>query len=79
MMETEDPVIETRIGLSEMLTSDEAFFAGTAAEITPISEISGYNLHSAEPGSISLNILKRYFNVVRGKDSKYSHWLTYLK
>ena len=79
MMEKENPVVEKRIGLSEMLTSDEAFFAGTAAEITPISEISGYNLHSAEPGSISLNILKRYFNVVRGKDSKYSHWLTYLK
>lgn len=79
MMEEENPVVEKRLGLSELLTADEAFFAGTAAEITPISEISGYKLHSAEPGSASNRIRDSYFNIVRGKDPRYSHWLTYIK
>jgi branched-chain amino acid aminotransferase len=78
MYEHENPVIEKRVGLSELLTSDEAFFAGTAAEITPISEISGYKLSSAKKGSIAETVKERYFKVVRGKDSKYRHWLTYI-
>ncbi|EQD76075.1 Branched-chain amino acid aminotransferase I [mine drainage metagenome] len=78
MFEHENPVIEKRIGLSELLTSDEAFFAGTAAEITPISEISGYKLTSANKGSISETVKERYFNVVRGRDPKYRHWLTFV-
>ncbi len=79
MFERENPVIEKRVGLSELLTSDEAFFAGTAAEITPISEISGYKLTSAQKGSISETVKDRYFKVVRGKDSKYRHWLTFVE
>jgi branched-chain amino acid aminotransferase len=78
IFEQENPVIEKRIGLSELLTSDEAFFAGTAAEITPISEISGYKLSSAQKGSIAQTVKERYFKVVRGKDSKYRHWLTFV-
>jgi branched-chain amino acid aminotransferase len=79
MMEEENPVIEKRIGLSELLTADEAFFAGTAAEITPISEISGYKLKSSLPDSISNKIKDKYFSIVRGREPKYGHWLTYVK
>ncbi|MCL4451512.1 MAG: branched-chain amino acid transaminase [Candidatus Thermoplasmatota archaeon] len=78
MYEHENPIMEKRVGLSELLTSDEAFFAGTAAEITPISEISGYKLSSSKKGSISETVKERYFKVVRGKDSKYRHWLTFI-
>lgn len=79
MMEDENPVIEKRLGLSELLTADEAFFAGTAAEITPISEISGYKLKSSMPDSISNQVRDKYFSIVRGKVPKYSHWLSYIK
>ncbi|MCL4329500.1 MAG: branched-chain amino acid transaminase [Candidatus Thermoplasmatota archaeon] len=76
LLEKENPVIEKRIGISELLTSDEAFFAGTAAEITPINEISGYEMKSSEEGSVSMDLRARYFNLVRGRDKNYSHWLT---
>lgn len=79
MMREENPVIEKRIGLSELLTADEAFFAGTAAEITPISEISGYKLKSSEPDSISNRVKDMYFTIVRGKEPRYQHWLSYVK
>ncbi len=78
LMEKTNPVIEKRIGLSELLTSDEAFFAGTAAEITPITEISGYRLSSAEKGSVSLKIREEYFNTVRGKKPVDKDWLAYV-
>ncbi len=76
MLESENPVVEKRVGLSELLTSDEAFFAGTAAEVTPISEISGYKLHSAEKESMSRKIRDLYFDIVKGRNQKYKHWLT---
>ncbi|MCL4412766.1 MAG: branched-chain amino acid transaminase [Candidatus Thermoplasmatota archaeon] len=78
IMGKKNQVVEKRIGLSELLTSDEAFFAGTAAEITPISEISGYKLNSSNPHSISNKVKSMYFDVVRGKNGKFKSWLTYL-
>ena len=78
MMRDENRVIEKRIGLSELVTADEAFFAGTAAEITPISEISGYKLKSSEPDSISNRVKDMYFTIVRGKKPRYQQWLSYV-
>ncbi len=79
MLEGKYHVVKKRVGLSELLTADEAFFAGTAAEITAITEISGYILKSAEPGSITNYVRDAYFDIVRGRSPEYSNWLTYVK
>ncbi len=71
-----NPVVEKRISLSELISADEAFFAGTAAEIAPILEIGGYRLDSAEDNSISLAVRKEYFDAVRGRGNTRDHWLT---
>lgn len=69
-------VIITDISRSELLRADEAFFTGTAAEITPIREIEGVVL--GEPGGITRKIQNTFFNVVRGKVKEFERWLSYV-
>jgi branched chain amino acid aminotransferase apoenzyme (EC 2.6.1.42) len=57
-----------------LLQADEAFFTGTAAEITPIREIEGKRIGTGE-WKITRKIQKIYFDTVRGKVQKYSAWL----
>lgn len=68
-------VKERNISRSELLLADEAFFTGTAAEVTPISEIDGNIIGSGSRGPITEKIQNKFFDIVRGKDPSYARWL----
>lgn len=70
------PVAEERFTRDEMYISDEAFFSGTAAEITPISEIDGRKIGDGRRGKITKKLQDIFFEVVKGRNRKYSPWLT---
>ena len=70
------PVAEQRFTRDELYTADEAFFTGTAAEITPIREADNRSIGAGKPGPITLDLQERFFAVVRGKNPKYKEWLT---
>lgn len=72
-------VIEKRITRDEVYIADEAFFTGTAAEVTPIRELDKRPIDQGSRGPITQQIQERFFNIVNGKDNNYQHWLTYLK
>lgn len=56
--------------------ADEMFCSGTAAEITPVREIDGRII--GDPGPVTQAIQSKYFEIVRGEDEKYHHWLTFV-
>jgi branched-chain amino acid aminotransferase len=73
-------VVQKRITRDEVYISDEAFFSGTAAEITPIRELDRIELGKADyvgrRGPITEKIQSAFFDIVNGRNPKYSHWLT---
>ncbi|MQR01899.1 branched-chain amino acid transaminase [Glaciimonas soli] len=69
-------IIEKRITRDEMYCADEAFFTGTAAEITPIRELDNRTIGAGHRGPITEQIQSLFFDVVAGKAPKYQHWLT---
>lgn len=71
-------VKEQRFTRDELYIADEAFFTGTAAEVTPIREVDGKKIGSGKPGEITKTLQKRYFGVIKGEDEKFSHWLDYI-
>jgi branched-chain amino acid aminotransferase len=58
-----------------LYTADEVFFTGTAAEVTPVREVDGRKIGDGEPGPVTLDLQKAFFETVRGQNKKYSHWL----
>ena len=68
-------VRETRFTRDELYTADEAFFTGTAAEITPIRELDRRVIGEGKAGPVALAIQKEFFKVVKGENSKYAAWL----
>ncbi len=71
-------VLEERFTRDELYISDEAFFTGTAAEVTPIRDVDGRNIGTGRPGRITKRLQSLFFDVVRGKNEKYKTWLTYI-
>jgi branched-chain amino acid aminotransferase len=71
-------VIEKNITRDEVYTADEAFFTGTAAEVTPIKELDKRLIGKGKRGSLTEEIQKIYFDTVKGINSHYEHWLTYI-
>jgi len=69
-------VIEKRITRDEVYSADEAFFTGTAAEVTPIRELDNRAIGEGVRGPITEKLQTMYFDVVKGKNAKYAHWLT---
>ncbi len=69
-------VIEKRITRDEMYCADEAFFTGTAAEVTPIRELDSRQIGSGSRGPVTEKLQSLFFDVVGGKAAKYKHWLT---
>jgi branched-chain amino acid aminotransferase len=69
-------VIEKRITRDEVYTADEAFFTGTAAEVTPIRELDNRAIGSGTRGPITEKLQTMYFDVVKGKSAKHANWLT---
>ncbi len=69
-------VIEQRFPRDEVLIADEAFFTGTAAEITPIRELDGRSIGSGKAGPITKEIQTRFFDAVNGRSEQHRNWLT---
>ncbi len=67
---------EKRITRDEIYIADEAFFTGTAAEVTPIRELDRVQIGSGTRGPITEKIQSAYFDVVYGRNAKYADWLT---
>ena len=71
------PVIEKRITRDEVYIADEAFFTGTAAEVTPIRELDNRAIGSGTRGAITEKLQKMYFDCVYGRNKTYEKWLNY--
>lgn len=69
-------VYERRITRDEMYIADEAFFTGTAAEVTPIREYDDRPVGNGTRGPITEQLQKLFFDTVQGKNDQYRHWLT---
>ncbi|MDX8397945.1 MAG: branched-chain amino acid transaminase [Mariprofundaceae bacterium] len=71
-------VREKRITRDEVYTADEAFFTGTAAEVTPIRELDGRSIGSGTRGPITEQLQSKYFDVVHGRSPEHEAWLSYI-
>ena len=69
-------VEETNISVDDVKSSNEAFFTGTAAEVTPIIQVDNVKINDGKPGEITKKIQKIYFDTIRGKVDEYDSWLT---
>ncbi|CAG9174542.1 branched-chain amino acid transaminase [Cupriavidus respiraculi] len=69
-------VREKRITRDEVYCSDEAFFTGTAAEVTPIRELDDRIIGEGRRGPVTKQIQDAFFAAVGGTNEKYKHWLT---
>ncbi|MDH5511660.1 MAG: branched-chain amino acid transaminase [Gammaproteobacteria bacterium] len=69
-------VVEKRITRDEVYITDEAFFTGTAAEITPIRELDGRTIGSGRRGPVTEKLQALYFDVVHGRSHQHTDWLT---
>ena len=69
-------LVQKRITRDEVYISDEAFFTGTAAEVTPIRELDRIMLGKGSRGPITEKIQTAFFDIVHGRNPKYAHWLT---
>ncbi len=69
-------VVEERFTRDEIYIADEAFFTGTAAEVTPIREVDCRTIGSGSRGKITKKLQSLFFDIVKGKNKKYESWLT---
>ncbi len=71
-------VLEEPFARDELYIADEAFFTGTAAEVTPIREVDERPIGDGKPGPVTHQLQKTFFEVVKGKNGEFERWLTYL-
>lgn len=71
-------VIEKRITRDEVYVADEAFFTGTAAEVTPIRELDGRVIGTGTRGPITTRLQSLYFDYVHGRRADHAEWLSYV-
>ena len=67
---------EKKIELDEVYDCDEAFFTGTAAEVTPIIQINNESIGNRKPGKITSMLQENYFKLITGRYNRHSDWLT---
>jgi branched-chain amino acid aminotransferase len=72
------PIFEERFTRDELYTAQEAFFTGTAAELTPIREVDDRPIGNGKPGPITKTLQVAFFDIVKGKNSEHREWLDYL-
>jgi branched-chain amino acid aminotransferase len=72
-------VIEKRITRDEVYIADEAFFTGTAAEVTPIRELDNRMIGEGTRGPITAKLQAMYFDCVYGRSAVHTDWLTPVK
>ena len=71
-------VEQRRITRDEVYIADEAFFTGTAAEITPVRELDARVIGSGKVGEMTKKLQEAFFALVNGENPKYAHYLTYI-
>jgi len=69
------PTREERFTRDEIYLADEAFFTGTAAEVTPIRELDDRRIGDGRPGPVTTRLQELFFAVVHGREARYAHWL----
>ena len=69
-------VVEKRITRDEVYICDEAFFTGTAAEVTPIRELDRITLGEGARGPVTTKIQAAFFDIVNGRNPQYAEWLS---
>lgn len=69
-------VTEATITPDDVFAADEAFYTGTAAEVTPIHSVDDRVIGNGEVGPITRKLKDQYLDIVRGKNSAYTSWLT---
>ena len=72
-------VTSKRLTRDDVYIADEAFFTGTAAEVTPIRELDNRAIGNGGRGPITEKIQKAFFDIVNGRNPKYHEWLTLVK
>jgi branched-chain amino acid aminotransferase len=72
------PVKEVMATRDQLYSAEEIFMTGTAAEVTPVSEIDYRPIGSGKAGPVALDLRQRYLKAVTGQDPKYAHWLTHV-
>jgi branched-chain amino acid aminotransferase len=69
-------VTPRRITRDDLYIADEAFFTGTAAEVTPIREVDGRKIGAGRRGPITRKLQNAFFQVVNGRNAKHADWLS---
>jgi branched-chain amino acid aminotransferase len=72
-------VSSKRITRDDLYIADEAFFTGTAAEVTPIREVDGRMIGQGKRGPITEKLQKRFFDVINAKTADHREWLSPVK
>lgn len=72
-------VKEARFTRDEMYIAEEMFFTGTAAEITPVREVDDRRVGTGKPGPVTKKVQEKFFDIVRGRDALFQHWLDPVK
>ena len=68
-------IVEKKLSCDEIYASDEAFFTGTAAEVTPIRDLDGNQIGIGSRGPITEKLQSLYFDCVYGRNADYIHWI----
>ncbi|MFQ5597799.1 MAG: branched-chain amino acid transaminase [Nitrospiria bacterium] len=76
--ELEIEAVEERFTRDDLYLADEAFFTGTAAEVTPIREVDGRIIGDGRPGPVTQTLQNTFFDIVRGKVEARQGWLSYV-
>jgi branched-chain amino acid aminotransferase len=72
------PLVEERFTRDAVYIADEAFFTGTAAEVTPVRELDDRTIGAGEPGPITRAMQEAYFALIRGGSAKHPEWLSFV-
>ena len=71
-------MVEKRITRDEVYCADEAFFTGTAAEVTPIRELDNRQIGVGHRGPVTKALQEKYFDVVNGRSAAHADWLAFV-
>ena len=72
-------VIEKNIKFEDFVVADEAFFTGTAVEITPVTSLDGEPINNGKRGEVTKQLQDKFQEIISGNNASYENWLTYTR
>ena len=72
-------VIEKNIKFEDLVHADEAFFTGTAVEITPVTSLNGEPINNGKRGEFTKQLQDKFQEIISGNNASYENWLTYTR